>query len=148
MASGGNRESWDIMLDRYLKEENAQEKRKMRLGLCKKLLIQEYLVTLWWLFSPSLAYISDPEVLSYFLNLAQNETIVRSQDYFSVLTYISSNPKGTKFSDGTEKPRAKSAKLSTLYFFQLQSVFVHILDPKSKLTSDRRNLSPGREESS
>ena len=66
----GDEKSWNVMLDRYVKEQNAQEKKKMLNGLCR---------------------IGEPWLIKRFLTLAQNETIVRSQDYFTALTYLTYN---------------------------------------------------------
>ncbi len=41
-----------------------------------------------------IAFASKPWILSQFLRLAGNETIIRSQDYFTTLRYIASNPVG------------------------------------------------------
>jgi len=73
MQEKGDEASWNVMLNRFMNEQNAQEKRKLLSGL---------------------AYIRKPWILKQFLNRAKNETIVRSQDYFSSLTYISRNPIG------------------------------------------------------
>ena len=66
-------DSWETMFQRYLEESNAQEKRKLLYGL---------------------AAIKEPWVLQRFINLANNETLIRSQDYFTALAYISRNPTG------------------------------------------------------
>lgn len=73
MQSKGDEHSWNIMLDRYMKEENAQEKRKLLKGL---------------------AWIDQPWILKQLLRLAKNETIVRGQDYMTCLRYIAHNPIG------------------------------------------------------
>ena len=73
MLSVGGASTWDLMLERYLKETNAQEKRKLLYGL---------------------AQIREPWVLHRFVNLAKNESYVRSQDFFSALSYIAGNPVG------------------------------------------------------
>ena len=65
--------SWEIMFQRYLQETNAQQKKKLLYGL---------------------AFIKEPWVLQRFIRLANNETLVRSQDYFTALAYISRNPTG------------------------------------------------------
>ncbi len=44
-----------------------------------------------------LANAPKPWILSQFLRLAQNETIIRSQDYFTTLRYIASNPIGIAY---------------------------------------------------
>merc|ERR1711902_320090 len=52
---------------------NAQEKQKLLLGLTS---------------------VSEPWILSHFLYLAEDSSIVRSQDYFILLTYMAWNPVG------------------------------------------------------
>ena len=74
MLSKGDEETWNIMLQRYMDETNAQEKVKLLKGL---------------------AWIDQPWVLMQFIRLAKNETIVRSQDFLVCLRYISLNPIGT-----------------------------------------------------
>ena len=73
MAASGDAMSWEVMLERYLSEVNAQEKRKLLYGLCQ---------------------IKEPWILNRLMLLAQNETNVRSQDYFTVLSYVNRNPVG------------------------------------------------------
>ena len=73
MLSVGGAATWNIVLERYLNETNAQEKRKLLYGL---------------------AQIREPWVLHRFVNLAKNESFVRSQDFFSALSYIAGNPVG------------------------------------------------------
>jgi len=73
MAARGSPETWEIMFKRYLDESNAQEKRKLLYGL---------------------AQIKEQWILHRFILLAQNETYVRSQDYFTALSYVSGNPIG------------------------------------------------------
>jgi len=73
MTSEGDPDTWERVFNRYLNETNAQEQRKLIYGL---------------------AQIREPWVLRRFLNLAKNESNVRSQDYFAVLSYVSSNPVG------------------------------------------------------
>jgi len=73
MLSVGGAATWNIVLERYLNETNAQEKRKLLYGL---------------------AQIREPWVLHRFVNLAKNESYVRSQDFFSALSYIAGNPVG------------------------------------------------------
>ena len=75
MQSRGDASSWNVMLERYKTETNAQEKRKLLVGLA----------------SSNKAWI-----LNHFVKLAANETIVRSQDYFTALRYINANPIGRK----------------------------------------------------
>jgi len=73
MAASGDADTWEILFQRYLREKNAQEKRKLLYGL---------------------AQIKEPWVLHRFIDLAKDESNIRSQDYFSALSYISNNPSG------------------------------------------------------
>lgn len=73
MAEAGNAENWEIMLKAYKNEQDAQEKIKLMYGLTG---------------------ITDIQVLKRFLELAKDESIIRSQDYFTVLQNIASNKNG------------------------------------------------------
>ncbi|XP_065573933.1 glutamyl aminopeptidase-like isoform X1 [Artemia franciscana] len=73
MSSIGNEEIWKTVWDRYLQEADVQEKTKLLQGL---------------------ASVQDPYIINQYLILAKNDSFVRSQDYFSVLQYISGNPIG------------------------------------------------------
>ena len=73
MKSIGNQEVWKWMLDKYRAESNAQEKAKLLRGL---------------------ASIGEPWILAHLLELAKDETIIRSQDFFTVLKYMSYNKVG------------------------------------------------------
>ena len=73
MRAEGNQEVWKWMLDKYKVESNAQEKLKLLRGLTS---------------------IGEPWILSHLLELAKDETIIRSQDYFTLLTYMSWNKIG------------------------------------------------------
>ena len=73
MKSIGNQEVWKWMLDKYRTESNAQEKAKLLRGLTS---------------------IGEPWILVQLLELAKNETIIRSQDFFTVLKYMSHNKVG------------------------------------------------------
>ena len=73
MKSVGDQEVWQWMLDKYKEESNAQEKLKLLRGLTA---------------------INEPWILAYLLELAKNDTIIRSQDYFTLLTYMSWNRVG------------------------------------------------------
>ena len=64
---------WTEMWTRYLSEINSQEKAKLAIGL---------------------AQVQNAEILAKFMDLAKVEENVRSQDYFSILSYISLNPIG------------------------------------------------------
>ena len=74
MQHGGDFGTWNWMLELYKAENNAQEKLKLLRGLCSS---------------------SQPWILSYLLDLAWNDAIVRQQDYFTLLTYMSWNRIGT-----------------------------------------------------
>ena len=74
MQSVGDANDWQTVLERYVKESNAQEKSKLLYGL---------------------AFNTKPWVLTQFIRLAQNESIVRSQDFLTALRYVSKNPIGT-----------------------------------------------------
>ncbi len=58
---------WDWMLEKYKSEQNAQEKLKLLQGL---------------------ASAESEEILKHLLELAKNEDVVRSQDYFTLLTFM------------------------------------------------------------
>ncbi|KAK6629881.1 hypothetical protein RUM43_003702 [Polyplax serrata] len=73
MSVVGKEYEWDALWKRYLHEKNVQEKINMLRAL---------------------AAVKEPWLLSRYVELSKNETNVRSQDYFSVLGYISSNPVG------------------------------------------------------
>ena len=73
MESRGDAKNWNVMLERFASESNSQEKKKLMLGLA----------------STNKAWI-----LSHWVKLAQNETIVRSQDFFTALRYVINNPIG------------------------------------------------------
>ncbi|XP_068219694.1 glutamyl aminopeptidase-like [Palaemon carinicauda] len=67
-------EEWETMKDRYTKEVNAQEKLKLAVGLSSS--NEDWIVERWMM-------------------LAKNESIVRGQDYLTVLNNIASNPWST-----------------------------------------------------
>lgn len=73
MKAIGNEEIWRWMLDLYRQESNAQEKSKLLRGLTA---------------------INEPWILSYLLELAKDESIIRRQDYFTLLIYMSWNRVG------------------------------------------------------
>ena len=73
MATTSDPAVWDAMFERYLEEKNAQEKAKLLYGL---------------------AHIKDQVVIERFILLASNQTLIRSQDYFSALSYMSRNAMG------------------------------------------------------
>ncbi|PSN55624.1 hypothetical protein C0J52_04058 [Blattella germanica] len=72
LASG--EKDWDLMWNLYLSETDAQERIKLLCGL---------------------TYSQEPWILQRYLELSKNESNVRSQDFFTLLSYISSNPVGT-----------------------------------------------------
>ncbi|XP_063847044.1 glutamyl aminopeptidase-like [Scylla paramamosain] len=67
-------EVWEAMLHRYVTETNAQEKTKMAVGL---------------------ASTTEDWVAQRLLGLATNESVVRSQDYFSMLNNLAKSPWNT-----------------------------------------------------
>ncbi|KAG5887715.1 hypothetical protein JTB14_020018 [Gonioctena quinquepunctata] len=70
-----NESSWKSLLEVYKNENDAGEKMKLVNGL---------------------ASIEDVTILEKFIELAKDESLVRSQDFFTVLHYISANPEGTE----------------------------------------------------
>ena len=70
MKTVGNQETWDWMFDKYMAEQNAQEKLKLMRGLTCS---------------------TDAWILYQFIQMAKDISIVREQDYFTLLTYISYN---------------------------------------------------------
>lgn len=73
MSSEGTEADWDFMWDKYVTETVPQEKIKLLYGLAHTKQV--------WLLNRYLEYSKDPQK-------------VRSQDFFSVITYISQNPVG------------------------------------------------------
>ena len=94
MQSRGDANSWQVMLERFVKEQNAQEKKKLLYGLGT---FYDFTIfkSLLLILSPLSASVNKPWLLNQFMRLATNETIVRSQDYLTTLRYIASNPIGT-----------------------------------------------------
>ncbi len=68
-----DRQVWDWLLERYKSEQNAQEKLKILRGL---------------------ASTEEPDILKHILKLAKDEDVVRSQDYFTLLTFMSGSEAG------------------------------------------------------
>lgn len=68
-------DEWEVMLDRYVKENNAQEKIKLAAGL---------------------ATTKEDWIAQRYLRLAANESIVRSQDFFRTLQTLAKNPWNTQ----------------------------------------------------
>ncbi len=64
---------WQAMFDKYMEESNSQEKLKLLNGL---------------------ASTSDPSLLYKLVDMANNTEIVREQDYFTLLSYVSANRVG------------------------------------------------------
>uniref|UniRef100_A0A3B4CCD9 Aminopeptidase n=1 Tax=Pygocentrus nattereri TaxID=42514 RepID=A0A3B4CCD9_PYGNA len=73
MKNAGTPESWEIMFRRYLSATLAQEKDKLLYGL---------------------ASIEDVTLLSRLLEATKNESIIRSQDVFTLIRYVSFNKFG------------------------------------------------------
>lgn len=73
-AVNSNEATWEKLLQVYEAETDASEKLKLINGL---------------------ANTKDVNLLKRLLDLAKNETVVRGQDYFTVLSYIAANPIGT-----------------------------------------------------
>ncbi|KAL7728103.1 hypothetical protein ACLKA6_002245 [Drosophila palustris] len=73
MQSVGNQEIWETVWELFVNEADASEKSKLMYGL---------------------SAVQEPWLLQRYINLAWNEEYVRGQDYFTCLTYISSNPMG------------------------------------------------------
>ncbi|XP_043192458.1 glutamyl aminopeptidase-like isoform X2 [Amphibalanus amphitrite] len=66
-------DAWDITWSRYINENNSQQKNKLVNGL---------------------AAVRQPWLLSRLLNLAKNESYVRSQDFFTLCSTVAANPVG------------------------------------------------------
>ncbi|XP_064214193.1 aminopeptidase A isoform X3 [Tribolium castaneum] len=66
--------TWNKVFEIFANETDANEKLKLMNGL---------------------ANVRNPSLLTKLIDLAKDETYVRSQDYFTLLQYISSNPVGT-----------------------------------------------------
>eukprot|EP00096_Caligus_rogercresseyi_P010039 TRINITY_DN3536_c0_g1_i1.p1 TRINITY_DN3536_c0_g1~~TRINITY_DN3536_c0_g1_i1.p1 ORF type:complete len:884 (-),score=271.03 TRINITY_DN3536_c0_g1_i1:95-2746(-) len=66
-------QSWTWLLDLFKSEKNAQRRDILLLGLCSS---------------------KSPEILKNFLEISKDEEIVRRQDYFTALSYMSRNPVG------------------------------------------------------
>lgn len=73
MKNSGTAEKWETMFQRYKTATLAQEKDKLLYGL---------------------ASVSRVELLHRLLEAAKDETVVRSQDLFTVVRYVSYNPLG------------------------------------------------------
>lgn len=73
MAEVGNADSWEIMFNAFKTEQDAQEKIKLMYGLTG---------------------IADEKILIKFIEIAKDETVIRSQDYFTVLQNIAANKLG------------------------------------------------------
>ncbi|XP_077093480.1 glutamyl aminopeptidase [Siphateles boraxobius] len=73
MRNSKSERSWEIMFQKYLSASLAQEKDKLLYGL---------------------ASVENVTLLHRLLEAAKNESIVRSQDVFSLVQYVSRNPNG------------------------------------------------------
>lgn len=73
MKNSGTEEKWNIMFDRYKTTSLAQEKDKLLYGL---------------------ASVGKVTLLSRLLEVAKDESVVRSQDLFTLVRYVSYNPLG------------------------------------------------------
>ncbi|XP_055972617.1 glutamyl aminopeptidase [Sorex fumeus] len=73
MQESGNETSWNYTLEQYKKTSLAQEKEKLLYGL---------------------ASVNNVTLLSRFLELLKDPSVIKSQDVFTVIRYISYNPYG------------------------------------------------------
>ncbi|KAF7648502.1 hypothetical protein LDENG_00156040, partial [Lucifuga dentata] len=73
MKNSGTEEKWNVMFQRYKDVTLAQEKDKLLYGL---------------------ASVENVELLHKLLEVSKNESVVRSQDLFTVVRYVSYNPLG------------------------------------------------------
>lgn len=73
MQQTSSESNWEQLLELFKAESDASEKSKLMYGL---------------------SGVQDAQLLYRFLELATNESIVRSQDYFTCLQYIAANPVG------------------------------------------------------
>lgn len=71
--SAGTSEQWYKLWDKFVAESDANEKLKLLSGL---------------------ASVKDTVLLKRLLVLAEDETYIRSQDYFTCVKYIAANPIG------------------------------------------------------
>jgi len=95
MLSKGDETSWWTMFERFLLEQNAQEKKKLMfgLGINNLLKMANFCYKISCFFSQT-AWSNQPWILERFIQLAKNESIVRGQDFFTCLAYVSENPIG------------------------------------------------------
>ena len=96
MGARGDSAAWDEMLKRFMAEKNPAEKRKLLYGLGTRdeFTIESNGSGRLIAFILSTAFTREPWILSQFLNLAGNETIVRQQDFFIAVKYVATNPIG------------------------------------------------------
>lgn len=73
MQSSGDESSWNQVLEKYQKTTLAQEKEKLLYGL---------------------ASVNNVTLLSRFLELVKDPNVIKSQDVFTVIRYVSYNPYG------------------------------------------------------
>ncbi|KAK3929260.1 Glutamyl aminopeptidase [Frankliniella fusca] len=73
LGNSNDENDWNLLLEKFEKETNTQEKVKLMFAL---------------------ATTPDKSLLNKYLELAKDESVIRSQDYFTVLSYIAENPNG------------------------------------------------------
>uniref|UniRef100_A0A673B8Z4 Aminopeptidase n=1 Tax=Sphaeramia orbicularis TaxID=375764 RepID=A0A673B8Z4_9TELE len=73
MKNSGNATAWSVMFQRYMNTSLAQEKDKLLYGL---------------------ASVENQDLLTQLLEATKDESVVRSQDLFTVVRYVSYNPVG------------------------------------------------------
>ncbi|KAM9355971.1 glutamyl aminopeptidase [Pholidichthys leucotaenia] len=73
MKNSGNEANWNTMFQKYMDATLAQERDKLLYGL---------------------ASVDDTDLLYRLLEATKNESVVRSQDLFTVVRYVSYNPRG------------------------------------------------------
>ncbi|XP_052129987.1 glutamyl aminopeptidase [Frankliniella occidentalis] len=66
---------WELLLQKFKDEKNTQEKVKLMFAL---------------------ATTANESLLAKYIQIAKDESVIRSQDYFTVLSYIAENPKGVQ----------------------------------------------------
>lgn len=72
--TSASEDTWNKLFELFNNETDASEKLKLMSGL---------------------AAVRNPSLLSKLIELAKDETYIRSQDYFTLLSYIAANPIGT-----------------------------------------------------
>ncbi|XP_062379310.1 glutamyl aminopeptidase [Sardina pilchardus] len=71
MKTAGNKANWEVMFQRYIAATLAQEKDKLLYGL---------------------ASVEDVSLLNRLLEASKDDSIIRSQDLFTVVRYVAANP--------------------------------------------------------